>query len=340
MLMKTNDTELAKFYEGKDVLVTGGCGSIGKEIVKRLLKLKPKRVRIFDQHESGLFHFQQELEGQPAPRFLLGSVRDKERLRWAMDGVDIVFHAAALKHVPLCEYNSHDAVQTNVLGTQNVIDTAREAGVQRVISISTDKAVNPINTMGATKLLSEKLIMNANFGESKTKYSCVRFGNVLDSDGSVIPIFRRQIQAGGPVTITSEDMTRFFMSLDDATYLILKAGMAMQGREIFILKMKSMKITDLAAILIEELGKGKTATKTIGVRPGEKLYELLMNEEECLYAEEQDEMFVLRPRINVPHLMTKEKAQANRDFLNKCTSVGHILGKEEVRKLLKENKII
>lgn len=341
MVSKLNDGELMTFYDGKDILVTGGCGSIGREIVKRLLQCKPKRVRIFDQHESGLFHFQQELEGQQAARFLLGSVRDKDRLKWAMEGVDIVFHAAALKHVPLCEYNSYDAVQTNVLGTQNVIATAREAGVKKVIAISTDKAVNPINTMGATKLLSEKLIMNANFGESKTRYSCVRFGNVLDSDGSVIPIFRRQIQAGGPITITSEDMTRFFMSLDDATYLILKAGMAMQGREIFILKMSSMKITDLAAILIEEMGRGKKLqTKVIGVRPGEKLHELLMNEEECLHAKEKEDMFILRPQINVPHLMTKEKAETNRDFMAKCTSAGHVLGKEDVRKLLRENKII
>jgi len=341
MASKLNDGELMKFYDGKDILVTGGCGSIGREIVKRLLQLKPKRVRIFDQHESGLFHFQQELEGQQAARFLLGSVRDKERLKWAMEGVDIVFHAAALKHVPLCEYNSYDAVQTNVIGTQNVIETAREASVQRVIAISTDKAVNPINTMGATKLLSEKLIMNANFGESKTRFSCVRFGNVLDSDGSVIPIFRHQIMAGGPITITSEDMTRFFMSLDDATYLILKAGMTMQGREIFILKMKSMKITDLAAILMEEMGRGKKLqTKVIGVRPGEKLHELLMNEEECLHAEEKEDMFILRPQINVPHIMTAEKTQANRGFMAKCTSAGYLLGKEDVRQLLRENKII
>lgn len=341
-----NTKELATFYQGKDILVTGGCGSIGKAIVKQLLQLKPKRVRIFDQHESGLFHFQQELEDQPAARFLLGSVRDKERLKWAMEGVDVVFHAAALKHVPLCEYNSYDAVQTNVSGTQNVIETAREAGVQRVIAISTDKAVNPVNTMGATKLLSEKLIMNANFGETKTRYSCVRFGNVLDSDGSVIPIFRRQIMAGGPVTITSEEMTRFFMTANDAIYLVLKAGMIMQGREIFILKMKSMKITDLAAALIEELAPkyGKDAktvqTKIMGVRPGEKLHELLMNEEECMHAEEQQDMFILRPKINVPHFISDETTQTKRDFMMKCTSAGGALKREDVRKLLRENGIV
>ncbi len=345
-MVKLNNNELAKFYEGKDILVTGGCGSIGREIVKRLLQFKPKRVRIFDQNESGLFHFQQELEGQQAARFLLGNIRNKERLKWAMEGVDVVFHAAALKHVPLCEYNSFDAVQTNVEGTQNVIETAKEAGVGKVVGISTDKAVNPINTMGATKLLSEKLIMNANFGETKTRFSCVRFGNVLDSDGSVIPIFRRQIQAGGPVTITSDQMTRFFMSLNDAIYLILKAGMIMEGREIFILKMKSMKIPDLAAILIEELARKygndpkAIKTKVIGVRPGEKLHELLMNEEECMYAEEKEDMFILRPRIYVPHLMSQNTSPAKRDFAANCTSAGHILSKEEVRKMLREEGIV
>ena len=219
--MKKDEQTLKKTFQGKEILVTGGCGSIGSEIVRQLLKYKPKRIKILDNNESGHFNLRQKIPSS-ITRHLVGDIRDRDRIKKAMKGVDIVFHAAALKHVPICEYNPFEAVSTNVIGTQNMVDMAREEGVDKFLAISTDKAVNPINTMGATKLLSEKLV-TITYGEYKTKFSCVRFGNVLNSNGSVIPIFRDQIAKGGPVSITSEDMTRFFMSIDEAVNLVLKS---------------------------------------------------------------------------------------------------------------------
>ena len=245
--------KIGSFYKDKIILVTGGCGSVGTEIVKQLLNYNPKRVRILDQNESGLFQLKEKLSSYKNTRYLVGNIRDKDRLRRAIEGVDIVFHAAALKHVPLCEYNPYEAIQSNVMGTQNLIEVSREQGVKKVIAISTDKAVNPINTMGATKLLSEKLILTGEEGIYPTVFSCVRFGNVLNSDGSVVPIFKRQIKKGGPVTVTSEDMTRFFMSMHDAVSLVLKSGAITNGGEILILKMECLKIMDLAKVMIDEL---------------------------------------------------------------------------------------
>lgn len=334
--------DLKDFFKGKDILVTGGCGSIGSEIVKQLLKYDVKRVRSFDNNESGQFHMQEELKAHDKLRTLMGDIRDKERLKWAMRGVDIVFHVAALKHVPMCEYNPFEAVSTNVRGTQNLIDVTKEENIERFIAISTDKAVNPINTMGATKLLSEKLVINASLGEVKTKFSCVRFGNVLNSDGSVIPIFREQIKRGGPVTVTSKEMIRFFMSMPDAVRLILKAAKIMKGREIFILKMKSLRIVDLAEVMIQELAPeyghkpSDIKIKFIGVRPGEKLRETLITEEEVSYVTEKDGMFVLRSGIVTPHYVSEEPVSKPLPSEEYNAKYSKFLTKEEIRKLLKE----
>jgi len=320
-------------FNDKDILITGGCGSIGSEITRQLTKYDVKRIRVFDQDESGQFRLGQELKSDKI-RSLIGNVRDKKRLMMAMKGVDIVFHAAALKHVPLCEYNPFEAVKTNVLGTQNVIEAARESDVGRFIFISTDKAVGPVNVMGATKLLSERLVLNAPFGDFKTKFACVRFGNVVNSNGSVIPTFREQIKAGGPVTVTSREMTRFFMSISDAVNLVLKAAEIMNGREIFILKMKSLRIIDVAEVMIEELAPiynhsaSDIRVKYVGIRPGEKLHESLMTREETRDVEEKEDMFILRPKINIPHFIERlsfrqsetggktnlEKMRGNRSF--------------------------
>lgn len=338
--MKQQDIE--SFYRGKDILVTGGAGSIGQEIVKQMIKYNPLRIRVFDQNESALFYLQHELDDpNGVVRYHVGNIRDKARLVRSCREVDIVFHAAALKHVPSCEYNPFEAVNTNVVGTQNLIEAAKEQGVKKVIAISTDKAVNPISTMGATKLLSEKLILNADVGEGHTLFSCVRFGNVLDSVGSVVPLFKKQIAAGGPVKLTSPEMTRFFMSMHDAVHLVLKAGAVSEGREIFILKMKSMLIKDLAEVLIDGFAsEGKIKLDVIGVRPGEKLYELLMTEEEALFAEDIDEFFVIHPGRNVPHMIVNERKQDGL-FMNSCDSrSAERLSNYEIRKVLKDNGII
>lgn len=332
------------FFKDKDILVTGGCGSIGSEIIRHLLKYDVKRIRIFDHDEAMQFRLQQELKDYTAPRYLIGDVRDKERLKRAVEGVDIIFHAAALKHVPLCEYNPFEAVNTNVLGTQNLVDAAREEPVDRVMAISTDKAINPINTMGATKLLSEKLVINAGMGLVKTIFSCVRFGNVLGSSGSVVPVFTEQIRKGGPVTVTSKEMVRFFMTMQDAVDLILRATQEMKGREVFILKMKPLRIMDLAEVMIEELapkyGHKPSKIKISGIRPGEKLSELLMTEEEAQNVEDQKDMFILRPTLVAPHVVERgpifKKVALEKYDARKAKP----LSKAEIRKLLREEKLI
>jgi len=297
-LSKKGKTLQETFYN-KEILVTGGCGSIGSEIVQQLLKYKPYRIKVFDNNESGLFYLQQKLKS-PILRILIGDIRDKERLRIAIKGTDIIFHAAALKHVPLCEFNPFEAVNTNVIGTQNLVTVAREENVEKVIAISTDKAVNPINTMGATKLLSEKLVMTARIGDCKTKFSCVRFGNVLNSVGSVIPIFKTQIKSGGPVTITSSGMVRFFMSMSEAVNLVLKTAQLTKGEDIFILKMNQIRVLDLAEVMIKKFAPkyGYLAQnikiKEIGVRPGEKLNEHLYTTEEKEHLLDLGKLHVLK----------------------------------------------
>ena len=335
-----------EFYEDKTILVTGGVGSIGSEIVRMILKYNPKAVRILDNNETGLFDLEQELQSKKI-RLFVGDVKDKERLRRAVEGVDIVFHAAALKHVPLCEYNPFEAVKTNVIGTQNIIEVAMDEEVEKFITISTDKAVNPVNAMGATKLLAERLTVSANFykGKRKTAFSCVRFGNVLDTRGSVIPLFRKQIKNGGPLTVTDQGMTRFTMSISKAVELVLKAAKITKGGEIFIFKMPALQIGDLAEVIVEESApKYRYAPevfeiKTIGKRAGEKMYEELMTEDEAENAYEDEEMFVVLPQTfdimgKLPYKLPDnlKKAQV-RDYSSKDVK---LLSKEGIKSLLNE----
>jgi len=290
------------YYYGKKILVTGGVGSIGNQLVRKLLSQDPEIIRIFDNNETGLFDLEQELHSEKL-RILIGDIRDKDRLVMAMEGIDIVFHTSALKHVPLCEFNPFDAVKTNVIGTQNVLEAALVNNVEKVINVSTDKAVNPTNVMGATKLLAERLTISANHykGNKRTKLSSVRFGNVLNSRGSVIPLFKKQILKGGPVTVTDKKMTRFFMDIPSAANLILTAGELAEGREVFILKMPALKIIDLAQVMIEELAHNyafdskNIKIQFVGKRSGEKLYEELMSEAESVRAFENDDMYIILP---------------------------------------------
>ena len=332
-----------EYYRGKSILVTGGVGSIGKELVKSILKMDVSTVRVLDNNETGLFDLGQELQTDKI-RLLVGDVRDKERLKRAMEGIDIVFHVAALKHVPLCEYNPFDAVKTNILGTQNVLNVALDEEVEKVIIISTDKAANPVNVMGATKLLAERLTLSANSyrGNRKTVFSCVRFGNVVASRGSVIPLFMEQIRMGGPVTVTDPEMTRFIMDIPKATDLILKAGVMARYGEIFILKMPVIKIGDLAEIMISYCtqinGQSRKDIPIMitGARPGEKKYEELMTESEAEYAYEDESMFiVLQPHIlnNIQGIVLPEGFQ--RSLKTRYSSADEvILANEEIFDLL------
>ncbi|OGD56702.1 hypothetical protein A3E73_00580, partial [Candidatus Beckwithbacteria bacterium RIFCSPHIGHO2_12_FULL_47_17] len=241
----------------KTILITGGVGSIGSELVKKILELNPKQVRIFDNNEFKLFESMQQYQKQQNLRFLLGDVRDKDRVNWAMQTVDTVFHTAALKHVALNEYSPFESVKTNVIGTQNLLESALTNNVETFINISTDKAANPTSTMGASKLLAERLTVGADHykGKVETVFASVRFGNVLNSSGSVVPIFLEQIKGGGPVTVTDKNMVRYFMTIPAAVDLIFEAAQIARGGEVFILKMPALKIADLASVMIETLAK-------------------------------------------------------------------------------------
>jgi FlaA1/EpsC-like NDP-sugar epimerase len=298
--------KLEEYYKGKIILVTGGCGSIGSEIVKKLLNFNIKSIRIFDNDENKLFELEQELKTNKIRPFI-GDIRDKDRLLSAIEDVDIVFHAAALKHVPLCEYNPFEAVKTNIFGTENVINAALQQEIEKLVFISTDKAVNPTNVMGATKLLAEKIVVTSNNfkGKKKTLFSCVRFGNVINSRGSVIPLFKKQIKEGGPVTVTDAEMTRFFMGIPRAVELVLKAGLMSKGGEIFIFKMPTVRIGDIARAVIDKYASeygfkpNDIKIKIIGKRSGEKMHEELMNEIDAENTYENDEIFItMSPMAN------------------------------------------
>jgi FlaA1/EpsC-like NDP-sugar epimerase len=334
-------------FEGKIILVVGGCGSIGSEIVEQLLNFNPEVIRILDNNEEGHFRLNQRLNLQDPEKIrnLLGSITDSERVARAMENVDIVFHAAALKHVNFCEYNPFEAVKVNVIGTQNLVDAAIKKKVKTFIAISTDKAVNPINTMGATKLLAEKIVTNAPIGRSSVKFCCVRFGNVLNSSGSVIPIFKRQIEIGNKITITSKDMIRFFMSIQQAVKLVLKAATICEGGETFVLKMKALKIMDLAEVLVEELapqyGKNSKMFKyeIVGLRPGEKKVEYLLTGEECSFTSETDDIFIIKNSL-LSKYNRSSSIQPSNISGDSQNIMDNIISKEEIRKILKAEKII
>ena len=337
---------MTNIFEGKNILITGGTGSIGSGITRKILQHNPEVVRIFDNDENGLFNLEQELGGNPKVRFLLGDVRDKERLEMAVESIDIILHAAALKHVPFCEYNPFEAVQTNVIGTQNVIEVARKEGVEKLINISTDKAVNPVNVMGATKLLCERLTVSANSYSIQTSFFSMRFGNVVGSRGSVIPHFARQIRKGGPVTITDSRMSRFIMSPDQVVALLFKATEMALGGEIFILKMPILKISDLVDAMIEELAPeyqhipSKIVVETTGARAGEKVYEELMTEEEAEHAQETEEMFIVLPHIGLSASRTEGKRYSGSkpaQVVSYTSKDGQFLSREEIVAMLRED---
>jgi len=336
-------TSLEQAFRGKRILVTGGTGSIGSELVKKLLQCDPTVVRVFSNDENAQFELEQELqEYSKSLRFLVGDVRDKERLKRAAENIEIVFHAAALKHVPLCEYNPFEAIKTNVIGTQNLLEVSIDENVEKVITISTDKAVNPANVMGATKLLAERLTIAANYyrGFKRTVFSCVRFGNVLASRGSVVQLFEKQIQNGGPVTLTHPNMVRFVMSMNKAVELVLKAAQIAKGEEIFVFKMPALRIRHLAEVMIQRLApkygyKPKEIDiKIIGKRKGEKLYEELMTEDEAMNAFETEDMLVVLPQTPQTVLPPREgfKKAPFRRYTSKDTTV---LTKKETEVLLK-----
>jgi len=292
---------MREHFKGKSILIIGGTGTIGRRIAEILMQWEPSVIRILSRDEGKQFEMAHELDNDELLRFFIGDVRDKERVERACRGVDIVFHLAAMKHVPACEYDTYDALKTNVMGTQNVICAAFQNKVQRVVFTSTDKAISPTNVMGATKLLAERLIATANYnqGPTDTAFSAVRFGNVMGSRGSVIPLFKSQIQRQRKVTITDGEMTRFMMSITDAAMLTLRAATMPKGGEIFVLKMPVIRLGDLVDVVIEEtcrkydIPASEVRREEIGLRFGEKMFEELMTIEESKFGFELPEMYAI-----------------------------------------------
>jgi UDP-N-acetylglucosamine 4,6-dehydratase len=337
---------MEKTFKGKNILITGGAGSFGKAIVEHILKEEPNVIRILDHDEESLFSIEQVFGRDELIRTLVGDIRDKDRLKRAVEGIDIIIHAAALKHVYSCEYNPFEAVKTNIIGTQNVIDAAIDEEVEKVMLTSTDKAANPTNVMGTSKLMGEKMIVAANYhkGNRKTIFSCVRFGNVIGSSGSVIPLFIEQLKRGGPVTITNPEMTRFVISMDEAVKLVTKSVELAHGGEVFILKMPAVRIGTLAEAMIEELSQGhgyKPADiqiKNIGIKAGEKMHEDLMTEEELTRSIETDEFIIILPQIKelYDNMRPKYCKIPNARTTSFSSKDARILSKQEIKELLKD----
>jgi len=282
-------------FNKKNILITGGTGSFGKKYTKILLEnYRPNKIIIFSRDELKQYEMAQDFDDK-CMRYFIGDVRDAARLKKAMKDVDFVIHAAALKHVPIAEYNPMECIKTNIMGAQNVIDAALECHIKKVIALSTDKAANPVNLYGATKLASDKLFVAANnlVGERETKFSVVRYGNVVGSRGSVVPFFKKLLDNGAAeIPITDEKMTRFFITLEDGVNFVLKNFQRMQGGEIFIPKIPSMKIVDMAKAIAPEL-----PLKTIGIRPGEKLHEIMCPADDSHLTLEFHDHYVIQPTI-------------------------------------------
>ncbi len=329
-----NQEAVANIFKNKKILVTGGLGSIGSEIVRQLTKYDPKLIRVMDNRETELFYSRQTFKNNAEVEFLFGDIRDKERLNKATEGINIIFHAAAMKHVIICEYDPEEAIKTNVIGTQNVIDCAFEHNVERMILISTDKVVNPTNVMGATKLLAERLVsaMCNLRGDKNTRFGIVRFGNVLASRGSVLEIWDKQLKAGKKITITNPEMTRFFMSIPESVKLVCNAAYYADKGETFILKMPSVKIQDLAAAFLISRGKPAGHWETIGAAAGEKMHEGLLFAEESGFLMENEYMFVRLP-LKFNYDEGRNKFESMGFKTSDCTS----FSSKEARYLLKEN---
>lgn len=289
----------------RNILVTGAAGSAGRAIVRELLSHDPEVVRIFDNNEPGLASLQRSLDDARC-RYLVGDIRDRDRLRRAFDDIDFVIHTAAMKHVDITEYNPFEAVKTNVVGLQNVIDAAIDSTVKRVLFTSSDKAVDPANTMGTTKLLGEKLITAGNkySGRTGIRLTSVRFGNVIDSSQSVVPVFSEQIRNGGPVTLTDPEMTRFFLTYRDLIELVFSAMELTKGGEVFVYKMPSVRIEDLADAMVDVLAPkyghdpGEIEIQVTGRRVGETLHEETMTELEATRTVENESMYAILPETD------------------------------------------
>lgn len=328
-------------YENQVILVTGGTGSWGHELVRQLLNESPKEIRIFSRGELSQVKMEREFMDSRL-KFIIGDIRDLEVITTATQGVDYVFHLAALKHVPICELQPNEAIKTNIVGTQNLIKACIKNKVKKVIDVSTDKAVDALNLYGMTKAVGERLIIQANLLSEDTKFVCIRAGNVLGSNGSVVPFFINQIQEINKITITSPKMTRYFITLPEAISLLFKAVQVSRGGEIFVMRMPAYRITDIAQVLIEDSEIENVVIETIGIRPGEKLDEVLVSEHESGHTYKYDETYyVIMPMIKIPGLQEYYQTLKLKkvDFI-RYTSADLVLEKNEVKKLLRKGNYL
>lgn len=339
--------------KNKRILVTGACGTIGSKLISLLLEndYEPGEVLGLDNNESGLFFLEQQFLNDQRAGFFLADIRDRDKLCRKMKGIDVVFHAAAFKHVILCERSPFEAVQTNINGVQNIIYAACENKVEKVLFTSSDKAVNPTNVMGTTKLMGERLMTaaNSNFHGAGPVFSSTRFGNVLGSNGSVVPIFQKQIAKGGPLTLTHPEMTRFVMSIDQAVKLVIDSASLAQGGDVFITKMPVVRIKDLAEVMIRELAPAyghkpeNIEIVEIGTKPGEKLYEELMSHEEMRRAVELPNYFSVMPAFRGVYREIKyDYPEIITDHLSNPYNSSHeaSLSQDELLKFLNDNNIL
>lgn len=323
----------------KNILITGGTGSFGRQIILELMKLKPNTIKIFSRDEDKQYSLQQELSEKPILKkieFLIGDVRDYDRLYSVMKNVDIVFHAAALKQVPTVEKQPYEAVKTNILGTYNVVKATVARNVKKVVAISTDKAVKPVNAMGMTKALQEKIILSDDLEKNNTVFSCVRYGNVLGSRGSVIPVWDRKIAENKPLPVTHPEMTRFMLTLTEAIDLVFHSLKYSKGGEIFVKKAPSVKIDELAKAYAELKTKNNNyPIEYIGIRAGEKLHEILVSSEEMRHTiEEKDHFIIKKQKLFDTNIKRKN------EFEDYDSNNVKILSNMELKKLLKSLKWI
>jgi len=332
-------------FKNKKILITGGTGSLGNALTQRLLEQGADTIRIFSRNESKQLEMESKFNDDRL-RFLIGDVRDYERLERAVEDIDIVFHAAALKHVPVIEYNPFEAIKTNILGSQNVINACLHENIDRAVCVGTDKAVSPLNTYGATKLLMEKLFVTAkNYLKKErhqTKFIALRYGNVLGSSGSVIPKFIDQIRNKEKLTITDSSMTRFSISMNEALDFILKATEIGKGSEIFVPKLKAYSILDVKDALFELLGE--TEEQIVGIRPGEKLDEVLINKDEMKYTWEYQNMYmVINPSVqqHMPSLLDEFSEKKKIETMDVYSSdLVEKISKDNLKKIFTDSKLL
>src|SRR3989344_2578869 len=325
----------SKFITNKKILVTGGTGSFGRMFIQEILKLDPKEVIVFsrDEDKQGLMRL--EYNDESRLRFIIGDVRDPRGVREVMRGVDVVIHAAAMKWIPEVEYNVWEGVKTNVIGAQNIIEAARDHNIERVVALSTDKALEPINAYGMAKALQERLITTANLYDNgaRTVFVSTRYGNVLGSRGSVVPLFKSLIEAGKSITITDPNMTRFIMTLEESVQLVLKALEEGVGGEVFVHKMPAHTIGDLAEVMLE--GTKGIKVEVIGVRPGEKIHESLLSPIESIRTVEMDDYYIILPQIKIPAVEKKYAKLKRLGEIRYASDNTKRLTKDELRKILK-----